>query len=52
MNPYYYQHLVGELNYLTKTRWDIGFAVALLSRYMHKPQQMHLNVAFAVLQYL
>jgi hypothetical protein len=52
VNPYYYQHLVGELNYLTKTRWDIGFAEFLLSWYMHKPQQLHLNAAFAVLQYL
>jgi hypothetical protein len=48
----YYQRLVGELNYLMKTRWDIGFAVSLLSRYMHRPQKTHLAVAFSVLQYL
>jgi hypothetical protein len=52
INPYYYQHLVGELNYLTKTHWDIGFVVSLLSSYMHRPQKTHLTAAFSILQYL
>ena len=47
-----YQRLIGELNYLTKTCWDIEFVVSLLSRFMHHPQEQHYQTALAVLQYL
>ena len=33
VNAHQYQCIVGELNYLTKTCWEIGFAISILSRY-------------------
>lgn len=47
-----FQRLVGELNYLLKSRWDVGFAVSVVSRYMHRPQQVHLQATLDFLWYL
>jgi hypothetical protein len=52
MDPLHYQHLVGKLLYLTKTRFDIGFATSLLSRYLHGLQESHLQAAESILRYL
>ena len=52
-NPTSYRELVGSLIYLmTGTRPDISFIVTLLSRFMHKPTKMHMNIARGVLKYL
>lgn len=32
-----YQRLISKLNYLIKTRWDIGFVVFILSIYIQIP---------------
>jgi hypothetical protein len=48
----YYKQLVGSLMYLTATRPDMMFATCLISRYMTKPMQTHLQAAKRVLRYL
>ena len=47
-----YQMLVGKLIYLSHTRPDIGFSVGMVSRYMNKPTENHLEAIFRILQYL
>ena len=37
-NPYKYQRLVGELNYLTITRADIAFVVSVMSQFLSTPR--------------
>lgn len=46
------QHLVGRLIYLIVTRPDIIFSMHVLSRFMHEPRTMHMDVALRVFQYL
>ncbi|XP_038877260.1 secreted RxLR effector protein 161-like, partial [Benincasa hispida] len=41
----YYKQLVGSLMYLTATRPDMMFATCLISRYMVKPMEDHLQAA-------
>lgn len=52
MDKTYYMQIVGCLMYLTSTRPDMMFAVSVLSRYMEKPTQLHLQLAKRVLRYL
>ncbi|GAA0159622.1 transmembrane signal receptor [Lithospermum erythrorhizon] len=48
----YYKQIVGSLMYLTNTRPDMTFAVSILSRFMSKPTELHLQLAKRVLRYL
>jgi hypothetical protein len=48
----YYKQLVGSLMYLTTTRPDMMFVTCLISRYMAKPTELHLQVAKRALRYL
>jgi len=48
----YYKQLVGSLMYLTTTRPDMMFVTCLISRYMSKPTELHLQVAKRALRYL
>ncbi|XP_073304217.1 secreted RxLR effector protein 161-like [Primulina huaijiensis] len=48
----YYKQLVGSLMYLTTTRPDIMFVTCLISRYMVKPNEIHLQAAKRLLLYL
>ena len=48
----YYKQLVGSLMYLIATRLDLMFATGLISRFMAKPSQTHLQVAKRALHYL
>lgn len=48
----YYKQLVGSLMYLTATRPDMMFITCLLSRYMAKPMEIHLQAAKRALRYL
>jgi hypothetical protein len=41
----YYKQLVGSLMYLTATRPDMVFVTCLISRYMEKPMEIHLQAA-------
>ncbi|XP_019054852.1 PREDICTED: uncharacterized protein LOC109115361 [Nelumbo nucifera] len=48
----YFKQMVGSLMYLTATRPDIMFSVSLISRYMAKPTELHLQAAKRILRYL
>ena len=48
----YYKRLVGSLMYLTATRPNMMFVICLLSRYMEKPTELHLQAAKRALRYL
>ena len=47
-----YRMLVGKLLFLTKTRPDLTYAVSLVSRFMHNPQEAHLQAAKHILRYV
>ena len=52
-SPTEYREIIGSLIYLlTGTRPDIAFVVTLLSRFMNKPLQIHMQIARGVLKYL
>lgn len=48
----YYKQLVGNLMYLTVTRPDMMFVTCLISRYMAKPTELHLQAAKKALRFL
>lgn len=47
-----YCHLVGKFIFLTHTRPDIAYAVGIVSRFMSRPQQKHLEAIHHILRYL
>jgi len=47
-----YKKSVGSLLYLTATRPDLMYVVGLISRYMEKPTEMHLQAGKRILRYL
>lgn len=47
-----YKQMVGSLMYLTATRPDLMYSVCLISRYMEKPTEMHLQAVKKILRYL
>ena len=48
----YYKQLVGSLMYFATTRPDMMFVTYLMSRYMTKPMEIHLQAAKRALRYL
>ena len=51
-DPTTYRQLVWKLMYLTITRPDISYSVHVLTQFMDKPCEKHMNAAFKVLKYL
>lgn len=47
-----YKKMVGSLMYLTATRPDLMYSVCLISRYMEKPTEMHLQAVKRIFRYL
>ncbi|GJW14728.1 zinc finger, CCHC-type containing protein [Tanacetum coccineum] len=52
INPTEYRSIVGGLRYLTHTRPDISFAVGVVSRFMEKPTEQHLQAVKGILRYV
>jgi hypothetical protein len=44
----YYCCVVGKLFHVTHTRFDIAFATSMCTRFVTKPQVLHLKVAFTI----
>lgn len=51
-NPHQYQRLLGKLIYLTVTRPDLTYAVHILTQFMHRPTNVHMQSAKRILRYL
>ena len=47
-----YKQMVGSLMYLSMTRPDIMFVVGLISRYMEKPTNLHMQAIKRILRYV
>ncbi|WJZ89883.1 hypothetical protein VitviT2T_009069 [Vitis vinifera] len=47
-----YQRLVGKLIYLSHTRPDIAYAVSVVSQFMHRPSEDHMDTVMRILRYL
>jgi hypothetical protein len=52
VNETYFKQIMGSLIYLITTRPDLMFTVSLISRYMGKPTELHLQAVKRALRYL
>ncbi|XP_027338317.1 uncharacterized protein LOC113852279 [Abrus precatorius] len=52
MDDTYFKQIVGSLMYLTATRPNIMYNVSLISKYMSKPTELHLQSTKRILRYL
>jgi hypothetical protein len=43
--------MIGKLLYFTNSRPNISYSIGVLSKFMNKPQVLHLNVAKQVFKY-
>ena len=50
MTQYYQQ--IAKLTYITITRLDLSYSIVLLSRFMQKPQDIHLDCTKRVVRYV
>ena len=47
-----YQRQVEKLIYLTQIRFDLSYAVSVVSQFMHNPSDQHMNAINLILAYL
>ena len=47
-----YQRLVGKLIYLAHTRPNIAYVVGVISQFVHKPQENHMDATLRIVRYL
>lgn len=52
INVSQYQRLIGHLICLSLTQPDIGYAVGVISQFMHVLTQAHIEAVYRVLRYL
>ena len=52
VNPTYFKSIVGSFRYLTSTQPDIIYGVGIISLFMEKPYQSHLQAAKRILRYV
>lgn len=52
VNSTHFKSIVGGLRYLVHTRPDIAFAVGIVSRYMERPTELHLNAVKRICRYV
>ena len=52
VNPTHFKSIVGGLRYLVHTRPDIAHAVEIVSRYMKRPTEVHMNVVKRICRYI
>ena len=51
-NPEMYRRLVGKLNYLIVTHFDIAYPISIGSQFMSSPRMAHWNALEQILCYL
>ena len=51
-DPTIYRQLVGSLIFFTMRRPDIAFTVGVVSRYMQKPRNFHLELVQRIVKYV
>ena len=51
-DPGRYRRLIGQLNYLTITRFDISFPVSVVSQFLQSPCDSHWDVVVRILRYI
>lgn len=47
-----YRQIVGKLIYLLHTRPDLSYAIHMVSKFMHAPEESHLQAVLGILRYL
>ena len=52
LSPTHYKSIVGGLRYLVHTRPDIAYAVGIVSRYIQRPTELHLNAVKRICRYV
>ncbi|XP_074341782.1 secreted RxLR effector protein 161-like [Apium graveolens] len=52
VNSTHFKSIISGLRYLVHTRPDIAYSVGIVSRYMERPTQMHMNAVKRICQYL
>lgn len=47
-----YQRLIGQLIYLSHSRFNVAFVVSLVSKFMYQPKEINLQTTLQIVQYL
>ncbi|XP_074364402.1 secreted RxLR effector protein 161-like [Apium graveolens] len=52
VNPTQFKSIIGGLRYLVNTRPDIAYSIGIVSRFMERPTQLHMNAVKRICRYL